>query len=103
MQKETEIQSIRATFLQDSRSWILMPTKVEYYVSTDNINFILAETVENTIDPRETENKIKIFSLDKKLKAKYVKVKAINFGKLPDWHQGFGGDAFIFVDEIEIK
>jgi hypothetical protein len=98
-----EFSSIGTTFLQDSRSWILMPTKVEYYVSNDNINFTLAGTVENTIDPKETENKIKNFSFDKKLKAKYVKVKAINFGKLPQWHQGFGGDAFIFIDEITIK
>ena len=103
LQKETEINSIEVTFLQDSRSWILMPTKVAYYVSNDNINFILVATVENTIDAEETENKIKNFNLEKKLKAKYVKVKAVNFGKLPNWHQGFGGDAFIFVDEITIK
>ena len=103
LQKETEINSIEATFLQDSRSWILMPTKVEYNVSNDNINFTLVGTVENIIDAKETENKIKIFSLAKKIKAKYVKVKAINFGKLPEWHQGFGGDAFIFIDEITIK
>ena len=103
LQKEITIHSIGATFLQDSRSWILMPTKVEYYVSNDNINFTLAGTIENTIDPKETENKIKNFSLDKELKAKYVKVKAFNFGKLPEWHQGFGGDAFIFIDEITIK
>jgi hypothetical protein len=86
MQKETIIHSIDATFLQDSRSWILMPTKVEYYVSTDNVNFILVGTVENDINPKE-----------------FVKVKAYNFGKLPEWHQGFGGDAFIFIDEITIK
>ena len=103
LQKETEINSIEVTFLQDSRSWILMPTKVAYYVSNDNINFILVATVENTIDAEEIENKIKNFNLEKKLKAKYVKVKAVNFGKLPNWHQGFGGDAFIFVDEITIK
>ena len=36
-------------------------------------------------------------------KARYVKVKAYNYGKLPEWHQGAGGDAFIFVDEIEVK
>ena len=36
-------------------------------------------------------------------KAKYIKVKAYNFGKLPEWHQGFGGDAFIFIDEITVK
>src|SRR6218665_642756 len=103
LQKEIAIHSIGATFLQDSRSWILMPTKVEYYTSNDNVTFILAGTVQNEIDPKETENKIKNFSLNKETKAKYVKMKAYNFGKLPEWHQGAGGDAFIFVDEITIK
>ena len=45
LQKEITIHSIGATFLQDSRSWILMPTKVEYYVSNDNINFIPQEGI----------------------------------------------------------
>ncbi|MDI1316748.1 GH92 family glycosyl hydrolase [Flavobacterium sp.] len=103
LQEIKEINSIGATFLQDSRSWILMPTKVEYYVSMDNSNFTLAGTVENTTDPKETQNEIKNFNWNKKTKAKYVKVKAYNFGKLPDWHQGFGGEAFIFIDEITIK
>ncbi|HNP32660.1 MAG TPA: GH92 family glycosyl hydrolase [Flavobacterium sp.] len=103
LQKEMKIHSIGATFLQDSRSWILMPIKVEYYVSKDNINFTLAGTIENDIDPKETENKIKNFNLDKEVKTRYIKVKAYNFGKLPEWHQGFGGDAFIFIDEISIK
>ena len=103
LQKEMEINSIGATFLQDSRSWILMPSKVDYYISSDNSNFTFVETIENTVDPKESETKIKNFSLDKKLKAKYVKIKASNFGKLPEWHQGFGGDAFIFIDEITIK
>lgn len=103
LQKETPIHSMGATFLQDSRSWILMPTKVEYYTSDDNVTFTLAGTVQNEIDPKDTENKIKNFSINKEIKAKYVKVKAYNFGKLPQWHQGAGGDAFIFVDEITIK
>jgi hypothetical protein len=34
--------------------------------------------------------------------AQYVKVRAKNFGKLPDWHMGAGGEAFIFVDEITV-
>ena len=103
LQEEIPIHYIGAIFLQDSRSWILMPTKVEYYVSTDNINFTLAGTIDNDIDATETENKIKNFSLVKTMIAKYVKVKAYNFGKLPEWHQGAGGDAFIFIDEITIK
>jgi hypothetical protein len=34
--------------------------------------------------------------------ARYVKVKAKNFGKLPRWHLGAGGEAFIFIDEITV-
>ena len=105
LQKETTINSIGATFLQDSRSWILLPTKVEYYVSNDNINFTLEGSVENDISPKYEVNMIKDFTYSSKteLKAKYIKVKAYNFGKLPEWHQGAGGDAFIFIDEINIK
>ncbi|MEZ5172625.1 MAG: discoidin domain-containing protein [Bacteroidia bacterium] len=36
------------------------------------------------------------------VKARYIRVKAENFGKLPEWHLGAGGDAFIFIDEITI-
>jgi hypothetical protein len=33
----------------------------------------------------------------------YIKVFAKNYSILPNGHQGAGGDAFIFVDEIEVK
>lgn len=99
------IQNFSSNYLQDSRSWILMPTKVEYYTSNDNVNFTFVGSVQNDFDPKETENKIKNFEFKSKntIKARYVKVKATNFGKLPEWHQGFGGDAYIFVDEIELQ
>jgi hypothetical protein len=106
MQATREISQITANFLQDTRSWILMPTKVEYYISDDNINFTLFDTQNNTIDPKEYNSTIKEFeSNSKPVKARYVKVKATNFGKLPEWHQGFpfDGEAFIFIDEITIK
>lgn len=104
LDKIQTINSIAARFLQDSRAWILMPTKVEFYTSEDNQNFKLAKTIENTLDPKNTD--VKILNFETKIpetKAKYVKIKAYNFGKLPEWHQGAGGDAFIFIDEIEIK
>ena len=100
------IQSISATFLQDQRSWILMPTKVEYYVSNDNVNFTLVETIINKVDPKKDENTIQSFDSKKTIgTARYIKVKAYNYGKLPEWHLGYpyNGDAYIFVDEITIK
>jgi predicted alpha-1,2-mannosidase len=99
------INEISARFLQDQRSWILMPTKVDYYISEDNVNFTYFGLVNNTLDPKLEENTILNFTSNetKDKKARYVKVIAKNFGKLPEWHQGAGGDAFIFVDEILVK
>ena len=104
LKMQTEITEISANFLQDSRSWILMPTKVEYYVSSNDKDYFLMATVMIDQDPKNTEIMTKKFT--EKIfptEARFVKVKAYNFGKLPEWHQGFGGDAYIFIDEIEVK
>ncbi|SHF05072.1 alpha-1,2-mannosidase, putative [Flavobacterium fontis] len=104
--KETKSISTCKTFcLQDTRSWIVMPTQVAYYSSLDGVNFTLLGTLTHTVDPQDYENSIHDFALQlpKPIQARYLKVKAINFGKLPEWHIGAGGDAFIFVDEIEIN
>jgi glycosyl hydrolase family 92/F5/8 type C domain-containing protein len=102
--KKQDISEYSAGFLQDSRSWILMPSKVEYYASADNKKFELIGTATHSIDPKDDTNQIRNFALSgKKVKARYIKVKAYNFGKLPEWHQGAGGDAFIFIDEISVK
>jgi predicted alpha-1,2-mannosidase len=104
LQQEKKISEISADFLQDSRSWILMPTKVEFYISTDGVNYQLASTVDNTMDAKDYEIKVRDFkSTIAPMAARFVKGIAKNYGKLPEWHQGYGGDAFIFVDEITIK
>uniref|UniRef100_UPI00404A52D6 GH92 family glycosyl hydrolase n=1 Tax=Flavobacterium sp. TaxID=239 RepID=UPI00404A52D6 len=104
LQEVKTISEISSNYLQDTRSWILMPTMVAYYISDDNVTFTKVGMVENTIEPKEYETVLKSFELKfKSQKARFVKVIATNFGKLPEWHQGFGGDAFIFVDEIEVK
>jgi predicted alpha-1,2-mannosidase len=105
LQEVKSITEISARFLQDQRSWILIPSKVEYYISNDNVNFTYFGSINNTLDPKIEENTILNFTANEtnNKKARYVKVIAKNFGKLPEWHQGAGGDAFIFVDEILIK
>ena len=99
------IQNFSSNYLQDSRSWILMPTKVDYYTSNDNVNFTFVGSVQNDVNPKETDNQIKNFDFKAKnaVKARYLKVKATNYGILPEWHQGFEGNAYIFIDEIEVK
>ena len=106
MKEVKQFSEISANFLQDTRSWILFPTKVKFYISNDNINFTLVETIENNIAANDytiQTQKLKVKNQNENTSARYIKVKATNFGKLPEWHAGKGDDAFIFIDEIEIK
>ena len=105
LQEKKEISEISANYLQDSRSWILLPKEVVYYISNDGINFenvgVWTENVNWKTE--ETFTKKAVYNLPKKVNARYIKVVAKNYGALPEGHQGVGGDAFIFVDEIEVK
>ena len=97
------INVIKAGFLQDSRSWILYPRKVLVYGSVNGSDFELIGFRENTV-PDSMMNSLRMdFDILGNGKSyRYLKFVAINYGKLPQWHQGAGGDAFIFIDEIEI-
>ncbi len=103
LQKEIKISNISADFLQDTRAWIVMPAQVEFYISKDNVNFERVAVVKNTIDPKENEVLTQKLTAEVSAQAKYVKVIARNFGKLPEWHISSGNDAFIFIDEIEVN
>ncbi|MFA5011587.1 MAG: GH92 family glycosyl hydrolase [Ignavibacteria bacterium] len=103
--KENDVSKISIGFLQDARSWIWMPKYVDIYSSIDNMNYQKIGSIENTILDTDLNINIKdfILKLDKSHKARYIKVTAVNYGKIPAWHPGAGDDAFIFVDEIETE
>lgn len=102
--KEILISSVHASFLQDTRSWILMPVNVIYEISVDNIHFQKALSVSNLIADTVMTNTIEEMGGNiQPTKARFLKVKAQNYGALPSWHAGSGGEAFIFIDEIDIK
>ena len=98
--KEQEINKIAAGFLQDIKSWIWFPTEVEYAVSADGKEFKVVGTIKNTFPDNDYTQTIKDFSLNINTNCRYIKVNAKNYGKIPSWHLGSGGDAFIFIDEI---
>ena len=103
LQKLQHVQSVTASFLQDTRAWIVLPIRVEFLTSTDGVTFTPAGTVTHTVDPHDYEVQLKELSTNLNTKARYIKVKAYNFGTLPQWHQGAGGEAYIFIDEITVK
>ncbi len=101
--KKQNIKKVGGNFIQEQKSWIFMPTKVEYYISNDGVNFQLLETVENDV-PQKTEGSIiKTFFTNKEFTARYIKVKAYNLGVNPSWHLSAGEKAWLFIDEVIIE
>lgn len=99
-----KISNVHAGFLQDTRSWIVMPKQFTVEVSADNKNFIKIYEGENFLQIENMETQLKtIDAMFKPLNARYVRIKAKQYGKLPSWHEGAGGDTHIFIDEIEVQ
>ncbi len=104
MGTEREISTISAGFLQDVRPWIFMPQNASFLVSLNGSDYQLVAMVSNTIPDTLQEAVIVDFKKQfPSIKARYVKVKAENYGILPAWHPGVGYPAYIFVDEVIIE
>ena len=105
LKKVKMIRNISAGFLQDIRSWIWMPVNIYFDISEDGINFTNVAEILNDVLNNDYNSGviIKDYSSVINKNARYVKVRAANYGKIPEWHPGFGDDAFIFIDEIIIE
>jgi len=102
--KSSSIHKLAIGFNQDMGSWILMPVKVDFYVSSDDVNYKLVGTVVNDIPADKEGGIIKTFTLEGlNLQAQFVKVVAKNPGVLPPSHPSAGEKSWIFADEITIE
>jgi predicted alpha-1,2-mannosidase len=99
-----KISKLGAGFLQDVGSWIWMPRRIDFEASNDGKNFAPLLALTNDISEKQYGAIVKEFQRTiQPYKARYVKITARTFGKLPAWHPGAGGDAWIFIDEIIIE
>ena len=103
---EKWLEYIQVNFLENQRSWIFLPTEVEYLISTDGINY--KSIVKTKFETTKENDNVRIEENGYAFKGKngrYIKIIAKKLGKLPEWHIGAKDDgrSWIFVDEIQIK
>ena len=107
LDKEQTISSVGLDCLENMRSWIFFPKNVKVEYSLDGQSWKAYGEVINTqyaaIHARQEEYNTQIFTVSGTARAKYIKVTAMNYGPLPDWHVSAGEQAWIFVDEIIVK
>jgi putative alpha-1,2-mannosidase len=97
------VKTVSLGTLQDSRSWIIFPKTVEFWVSDDSQNYKLAATVNTKVDIKDLNVQTQDFKADLNLRTRYIKVVAKQYGPLPDWHKSKGQQSYIFADEITIE
>jgi hypothetical protein len=104
LQEMKTISKVGIGFLQDTRAWIVLPKQIIIEVSENNKNFVQVYVGGNFIPIDDLKAQVKnIEATFATVSARYIRVKAIQYGKLPFWHEGAGGDTHIFADEIEIR
>ncbi len=102
--KVTPVSTVWAGFMQQQGSWIFMPLRVDFSVSSDGEHFTKVASVTNKLDERFEGTMIRDFTAKTgKREARYIRVHAVNRGVCPSWHAGAGGKAWIFVDEVGVR
>jgi alpha-glucosidase (family GH31 glycosyl hydrolase) len=101
-----KISSITTRFLRNQESWIFLPSHLRYEISTDGVHF---QTVFEKNNKQEAEGKsdsinVKFYPANVSTKkATHIRITASNIGVCPPWHEGAGGKAWIFSDEVIVE
>ena len=97
------VKQVSLGTLQDTRSWIVFPKYVQYFVSNDGKSYKLAATVNTKIDVKDLDPQTQEFVGTLNSRARYIKLVAKQYGPLPNWHESKGSPSYIFADEITVE
>lgn len=98
------IDTLGLSCFEDTRSWIWIPSQVEFFTSNDGLHYT-SQGVVKTTSPTQVELiKTEEMKLTIGKECRYIKVIAKPaFDSIPNWHLGAGGKPWIFADEIIIE
>ncbi|MEM7161580.1 MAG: GH92 family glycosyl hydrolase [Bacteroidota bacterium] len=98
-----DVSQVNLGCVQDIRPWIWFPKSIEVLGSVNGLDYKLLGTIQNTYsDKDETAMRKEFETKFSRDNFRYIKVKAEHFGQCPEWHLGAGGQAWLFIDEIEV-
>jgi hypothetical protein len=89
--------------LQDVSPWIVYPKEVIFETSNDGKKYTEALRVKNTVGTEENKAMTQELGKEINLKARFIKVKAVNGGVLPAWHESAGNPSHLFIDEVIVR
>ncbi len=105
--EEGTIRRVGVDCLRAQGPWIFLPRRVEVALSLDGETWMEAGSLDVPLerDPRNAAVRLWIdlpTGVDL-TQARYLRILARNRGVLPEWHSGYPGKAWLFVDEIVVE
>lgn len=98
-----EVARVAMGFLQDERSWILLPKRMRVELSDDGQTWVTLGTAGHDVPDRDESPLTRdLVVTGAPVRARYVRVTVEPYGRLPDWHPGHGEASWFFADEIVI-
>jgi hexosaminidase len=102
--KPESIENISLSFLEAHGSWIFLPTDVIVSFSDEGNSFQHAKKISLSDGENFGKTNRKVVDMNSlNSSGRFVRVQAINRKICPDWHDGAGGKAWVFADEIVIQ
>ena len=100
--KEEEISTLKAGSLADTPNWIFPASEVAIYSSADGKNFqLITQQPLKIVQKTDPIKRVPISLNFAKTKTHFVKV-VLKGTIIPEWHEGKGNPALLFVDEIQL-
>lgn len=97
------IERLVLSFFQYNLSWIFIPPKISIYTSMDGESYYNRGELLTAVSPKKEGQFFEEFEMNfPKVEARFVKIKAQNFGKCPPWHPAAGAPAWLFIDELRL-
>ncbi len=93
-----KINEIKLHAFEQKGSWIYRPSSISFYRSDDGKNFQL---IEDSLHISGHKNLL--YGVHANIKTRFIKIIAKNYGVIPPGEPGTGNNAWLFVDEIEVK
>jgi len=99
-----EISEVTVCTLTDASAWIFPPSAIEFWAPNSSGKFDLIATKSFDQVGENVETDLMFLTLDfDPIKVKELKVVIRNNGPIPNWHNGKGMPAWLFLDEIVLQ
>ena len=101
--KKTKFSELSSSYFQYHLSWILLPKSIEYLISDNGETFSRIFYKDQICNPMQEGKFKEQFSYRGEQSARYVRLKAKNYGTLPKQHPAAGSNSWVFIDEFIIQ